>query len=112
MNNECLNILGKFLGDTASSSALSQAGETADRLANQRRGSKSIDGCGHAAVSASYAVANAVNGRATQAASYSSYAIMYAQGGYAAVADRDAFESEFTWQLNLLRKLAAEMAQR
>jgi len=112
MNNECLNILGKFLGDTASSSVLSQAGETADRLANQHRGSKSIDGCGHAAVSASYAVANAVNGRATQAASYFSYAIVYAQGGYAAVADRDAFESEFTWQLNLLRKLAAEMAQR
>ena len=80
----------------------------ADQLANQHRGSKSIDGCGHAAVSASYAVANAINGRALQAASYAVYAMVYAGGGYGAVAQREAFDPEFAWQVDTLRALAAK----
>jgi hypothetical protein len=40
----------------------------ATRLANQQVGSKFIDGGGHAAVSGSYTVANAVNGKAIQTA--------------------------------------------
>jgi hypothetical protein len=62
-----------------------------------------MNGCGHAAVSATYAVANAINGKALQAASYAAYATVYASGGYAAVADREAFEPEFAWQLAALK---------
>ena len=56
-------------------------------LANAHGGSKSIDGCGHAA-----------------------YAAVYAQGGYAAVADRDAFAVEHAWQVAALQALVVEHA--
>src|SRR6188768_3718683 len=65
-----------------------------------------IDGCGHAAVSGSYAVANALAGKALQAADYAAYAMVYGQGGYGAVADRQAFEPEFRWQVSCLASLA------
>ena len=71
--------------------------------------SKSIDGCGHAAVSASYAVANAVNGRALESASYAAYALVYAEGGYGAVAQHEAFDGEFSWQLSKLKSLVPEV---
>lgn len=64
----------------------------------------------HAAVSATYALANALAGRAVEAASYAAYASVYAYGGYA-VADRSAFEPELTWQLEELRRLAALQEQ-
>ena len=105
---ECLAVLGKFVQGEADNAALEVARADADRLANQHRGSKSIDGCGHAAVSASYAVANAINGRALQAASYAAYALVYADGGYGAVAQPEAFEPEFAWQLRTLKQLAAD----
>lgn len=108
---ECLSLLGKYLEGNVDASALLRAQTDADRLANQHRGSKSIDGCGHAAVSASYAIANAVNGRAIQAASYSAYAMVYADGGYGAVAQREAFDGEFSWQLNKLVALSAEFTR-
>ena len=103
---ECLAVLGKYVEGEVDNAALEIARADADRLANQHRGSKSIDGCGHAAVSASYAVANAVNGRALQAASYAAYALVYADGGYGAVAQPEAFEPEFAWQLRTLKQLA------
>jgi hypothetical protein len=56
-------------------------------------------------VSATYAVANAVQGKPLEAASYAAYAIVYAQGGSAAVADPESFEPEFQWQLSLLSSL-------
>ena len=62
-------------------------------------------GLAHAAVSATYAVANALAGRALDAASYAAYASVYAYGGYA-VNDPSAFESEFDWQVRTLRELA------
>lgn len=105
---ECLGLLGKYLEGTVDASVLARAQKDADRLANQHRGSKSIDGCGHAAVSASYAIANAVNGKAIQAASYAAYAMVYADGGYGAVAQREAFDGEFSWQLNKLAALSAD----
>jgi len=105
---ECLAVLGQFTDGKVNRSTLEIASAEADRLANHHRGSKSIDGCGHAAVSASYAVANAINGRALQAASYAAYALVYADGGYAAVAQPEAFEPEFAWQLRTLRRLAAD----
>jgi hypothetical protein len=59
-------------------------------------------------LSASYAVANAVNAKSLQSASYAAYALVYAQGGYGAVAQHEAFDSEFSWQLSKLKSLASE----
>ncbi len=104
---QCLDVLGRALDGTASGGELEAARAVAVRLANSHPGSPSIDGCGHAAVSASYAVANALQGKALQAASYAAYATVYAQGGAAAVADRAAFRPEFAWQCAALTALAA-----
>ena len=103
----CLDQLGLYLRGEIEAAALKQAQQEADRLANRHPGSMSIDGCGHAAVSASYAVAHALNGRALQAAGYAAYAKVYADGGYAAVAEQESFEPEFSWQVATLRTLAA-----
>ena len=108
---ECLNLLGDYLEGSADTTMLLQAQKLAKGLANQHQGSKSIDGCGHAAVSATYAVANAVAAKALQSASYAAYAKVYAEGGYGAVAQLDAFDSEFFWQLATLKGLASELVQ-
>jgi hypothetical protein len=108
----CLELLGSFLEGSASRGQLDAARLEAARLANSHRGSASIDGCGHAAVSASYAVANAIEGKALAAASYAAYAAVYAQGGSAAVADRGSFEPEFAWQRACLGALAQGLPQR
>ena len=60
-------------------------------------------------MSASYAVANALAGRALRAAEYAAYATVYGEGGYGAVQQRESFQPEFDWQLDCLRRLAAEM---
>ena len=60
-------------------------------------------------MSASYAVANALQGKALEAASYAAYATVYAQGGSGAVADRASFESEFAWQQASLQSLAGQL---
>ena len=104
----CLKSLEKYLAGEIHEGEFRHDQQRAPELANQHRGSKSIDGCGHAAVSASYAVANAINGKALQAASYSAYATVYADGGYGAVAQPEAFGPEFRWQVATLRPLAAE----
>jgi hypothetical protein len=103
---QCLSKLGQYLEGTISEQGLQQAAAEASRLANQHQGSQSIDGCGHAAVSATYAVANALAGKAIQAADYAAYAAVYGQGGYGAVADRESFQPEFAWQLGHLATLA------
>lgn len=104
--DQCLAVLGRFLEGKASDEELESARAQAVRLANSHRGSASIDGCGHAAVSASYAVANALQGKALEAASYAAYAAVYAQGGSGAVSDRASFEPEFAWQRGALGALA------
>ncbi len=104
---QCLDVLGRALDGTASGDELEAARAEAVRLANAHPGSPSIDGCGHAAVSASYAVANAVQGKALAAASYAAYATVYAQGGAAAVADSGSFAPEFALQCATLTALAA-----
>lgn len=106
--DRCLAVLGRFVDGDASRDELDAAALDAGRLANSHRGSASIDGCGHAAVSASYAVAKALQGKALEAASYAAYATVYAQGGSAAVADRGSFEPEFAWQRAALGSLAAQ----
>ncbi len=103
---ECLGVLGQYLDGATDPEAFARAIAEAARLANHHQGSRSIDGCGHAAVSATYAVANALAGEALQAAEYAAYAMVYGQGGYGAVADPDSFEPELAWQADCLASLA------
>jgi len=105
---ECLFGLCQYLSGSLSHSVLEQLAVEVARLANHHQGSKSIDGCGHAAVSATYAVANALDGNALQAAEYAAYATVYGQGGYGAVTDHESFEPEFTWQVQCLDFLAGK----
>jgi len=102
----CLNVLQQHVAGQASSDALEAAAAQAAALANHHSGSKSIDGCGHAAVSASYGVAKAVAGQALEAAQYCAYAAVYASGGTAAVAERAAFDPEYAWQVARLKALS------
>jgi hypothetical protein len=104
----CLAVLDAHVAGHASEAALVEAAHEAALMANRHRGSKSIDGCGHAAVSATYGVAKALEARAVEAAQYCAYAAVYASGGYAAVADREAFAPEFAWQVECLHNLARE----
>ena len=103
---DCLFGLGQFLSGSIDRPHLEELATQASRLANQHQGSKSIDGAGHAAVSATYAVANALAGKTLQAAEYAAYAMVYGQGGYGAVTDRESFEPEFAWQVQCLASLA------
>jgi hypothetical protein len=103
---ECLRALGQFLDGSIDRARLDAMAQRATSLASQHQGSKSIDGCGHAAVSGSYAVAKALAGKPLQAADYAAYAVVYGQGGYGAVADRESFEPEFQWQVSCLASLA------
>jgi hypothetical protein len=103
---DCLLGLGQFLGGALARDRLQELAVQAAELANRHQGSKSIDGVGHAAVSATYAVAHALAGRAVQAAEYAAYAAVYGQGGYGAVADRESFGPEFAWQVDCLSSLA------
>jgi len=77
---------------------LAALAERADRLANGHQGSRSLDGVGHAAVSATYTFAKAIAGKARQAAEYAAYAAVYGQGGYGATSDPSAYEPEHEWQ--------------
>ncbi|MFO1196225.1 MAG: hypothetical protein U1E86_04530 [Burkholderiaceae bacterium] len=109
---ECLGALGAYLAGGLDRARLDECAHRALRLANGHPGSKSIDGCGHAAVSATYAVANALAGKARQAADYAAYAAVYAAGGYGAVADRASFAPEHAWQAACLARLAGEHGTR
>jgi hypothetical protein len=108
----CLDILVLYVKGGADRDALDQAAAEAATLAKQHQGSRSLDGVGHAAVSASYAVANALAGRAVQAADYAAYAAVYCYGGYGAVCDPESFVAERNWQLATLERLANALAVR
>ena len=103
---ECLSALEQYLDGGLDRTRLETIAAEAARLATRHQGSKSIDGCGHAAVSATYAVANALAGKALQAAEYAAYAAVYGQGGYGAVADPESFQPEFCWQVDCLASLS------
>lgn len=107
---QCLDVLAGYLDGHVGRDALMQAAALAASLANRHQGSRSLDGVGHAAVSASYAVANAVAGRAAQAADYAAYAAVYGGGGYGAVAEPDSFVPERQWQSACLQALAISLA--
>jgi hypothetical protein len=104
-----LAVAHAFLEGRADEAAFEAARAELQAVANGHRGSNSIDGSAHAAVSATYAVANALAGRALEAASYAAYAAVYAYGGYA-IADPSAFEDEFAWQVETFKGLAAPRA--
>jgi hypothetical protein len=108
----CLDVLVTYVKGEADRGALDQAAAEAATLANQHQGSRSLDGVGHAAVSASYAVANALAGRVVQAADYAAYAAVYAEGGHGAVCDPESFVAEKHWQLATLERLANALAVR
>lgn len=73
-------------------------------IANKHQGSKSLDGTKHSAVSATYALANAINGNAVAAAEYAAYSKTYGYGGYA-VSDLESYQEEYTEQVKILKKL-------
>lgn len=108
----CLDILAAYIEGGTDQGAFDQAAAEAAALANRHQGSRSLDGVGHAAVSASYAVANALAGRAVQAADYAAYAAVYGSGGYGAVCDPESFVDERNWQLATLERLAKALAVR
>jgi hypothetical protein len=99
-------VLRSYVAGKASEVEFAATRDELQAVANSHRGSNSIDGAAHAAVSATYALANALAGRALEAASYAAYASVYAYGGYA-VSDPSAFEPEYAWQAGELRRLAA-----
>ena len=100
-----LEVLRAYVAGTADASALQAAAARLKEVANRHRGSNSIDGAAHAAVSATYALSNALAGRALDAASYAAYAAVYAYGGYA-VNDPTAFEPEYAWQVGQLKLMS------
>ncbi|QFZ83160.1 hypothetical protein GFK26_10490 [Variovorax paradoxus] len=104
---EGLDTLEAFLDGRVSPEALAQAVQQMAVVAGSHPGSRSLDGAAHAAVSATYAVSQAVAGRALQAAAYAAYATVYAYGGYA-VTDPEAFAEEFAWQVSAFRALSED----
>lgn len=109
---DCLAGLERFLQGDIDQARLEVLAAEAARLANHHQGARSMDGCGHAAVSATYAVANALAGKARRAAEYAAYASLYGQGGYGAVADCESFLPEYAWQVATLAALAGGARQR
>ncbi|MET0542783.1 MAG: hypothetical protein ABWZ88_13625 [Variovorax sp.] len=101
----CLQTLRRIVDAQAPMSELPALAARADALANRHPGSRSLDGVGHAAVSATYACAKAIAGKARQAAEYAAYAAVYGQGGYGATSDPAAFEPEYEWQAGQLQGL-------
>ena len=101
----CLDSLKHIAADPSNRSELPALIARSEELANRHQGSRSLDGVGHAAVSATYACARAIAGRARQAAEYAAYAAVYGQGGYGATSDPAAFEPEFEWQAVQLQAL-------
>lgn len=73
-------------------------------LAASHRGTNSGDGSGNAAVSASYALARALDGDAISAAEYSAYALVYSYSSHA-VTRPEAYQDEYDWQLRELRHI-------
>jgi hypothetical protein len=77
----CLEAFRSIVKGKYPSSELPELAARANDLANHHQGSRSLDGVGHAAVSATYACAKAIAGKARQAAEYAAYAAVYGQRG-------------------------------
>jgi hypothetical protein len=101
---ECLDALQDRVGGRCEADRFAKARDAIAEIARGHRGSNSIDGTAHAAVSATFSVANALSGRALDAANYAAYATVYAYGGYA-ISDPAAFAPEFEWQVEKWEEL-------
>jgi hypothetical protein len=101
-----LDVLQSFVDGHSDEARLAAAADEAARVASHHRGSASIDGTKHSAVSATYAVANALAGKALEAAEYAAYSTVYGYGGYA-VSDPDSFAPEYRWQVSTLEAMLA-----
>ncbi len=106
---ELLDVLKAYVEGRVDEAVLTAAAEEAAVVANRHRGSPSIDGSQHSAVSGTYAVAKALAGKALDAADYAAYSTVYGYGGYA-VNDPDAFAPEHGWQVSTLKTLLAKNA--
>jgi hypothetical protein len=73
-------------------------------IANKHQGSTSLDGTKHSAVSATYALANAINGNAVAAAEYAAYSKTYGYGGYT-VSDFESYQEEYSAQVTILKEI-------
>lgn len=104
---QLLDILKGYVEGRVDETALAAAATDAAALANHHRGSTSIDGSKHSAVSATYAVASALAGRALDAADYAAYSTVYGYGSYA-VNDPESFTPEYAWQVAALDRLLGE----
>ena len=100
-----LAVLRAFVEGACDRATLDRAAAVAAGLATRHRGSSSIDGTAHSAVSATHAVARALAGRAGEAADYAAYAAVYAYASHA-VTDPEAFAEEHAWQLETWQRLA------
>lgn len=101
---ELLDVLQAYVDGHCGEATLENAATEAAQVANHHRGSASIDGTKHSAVSATYAVANALAGRALDAAEYAAYSTVYGYGSYA-VSDPESFAPEYAWQVKTLQQL-------
>lgn len=104
---ELLDVLKAYVEGRVDAAAVAQAADEGAAVANRHRGSQSIDGSQHSAVSATYALAKALAGKALEAADYAAYSTVYGYGGYA-VNDPDSFASEHAWQVSMLQGLLAQ----
>ena len=95
---------GAFLAARLAPADFDALSEHVAHLARSHPGSASIDGSQHAAVSATHALARAMQAQALEAAAYAAYAQVYGYGAYA-VRDPAAFEDEHRAQCALLERL-------
>lgn len=99
--------VGKRCAEKLDEGELQAAAQLAAAACRSHRGSNSFDGSGNAAVSASYAVAAALQGRALDAAGYAAYAAVYAYSS-SSVTDVASYRDEHNWQVNTLKTLLQE----
>lgn len=108
-SDEVITVLERFRqcvanGDADCLTELQALSALMAQLSASHPGSKSLDGTRHAAVSATYALAKAVSGRALEAAAYAAYSRVYGYGGYA-VTDPECFAEVHRSQLERLLAL-------
>lgn len=99
-----IEVLQSCVDGRCDKAALGRAAASAADLATRHRGSPSIDGTAHAAVSATHCVARAVAGDAEGAADYAAYAMVYSYSCHA-VTDPSAYAGEHAWQIDTWRSL-------
>ena len=103
---DALDDAARFVAGTTDEHAMYRAAQSAAEVAQSHPGSGVIDGAGSAAVSATTALARALNGKPLDAAGYCAYAAVYAYSS-SSVTDPRAYEDEHAWQVQTLVALAA-----